>query len=261
MIKGFDVANPDDVYTGEDDPKHLRGAQPTPAESEAWRRPKHPSKPDLKLLDSYPIRPDLDATTDGGAYIVSKFQGNPTSVNAEHDARMDMGLIMPTEREGEDYDYEFYLPQDEETAKKLKRKYECIDEDEEPDAPSSQDGARSFRFQHHRTYDMGRQLTSVEQPYKEIALALHDPELEDPVSGSRLVKGAYYYPISMKMQLKPRRNRNLANLGSQKKAVDVEGDRPDEVNLLVRDADEEEVEKRKGHRVELLPGFGPTNGA
>ncbi|KAL9126894.1 MAG: hypothetical protein Q9217_004128 [Psora testacea] len=266
-IKGFDLANPDDVYVGQDDSTHLRGAQPAPAEIEAWRRPRHPTKPDLSLIDSYPVKPDLDATTDQGAYIISKFSGNPTNSNNEHDIRMDVGLLNPIEKAPEDYDYEFYLLEDVESAKQMKRKYDCIDEGQgdESNPHSNKDGVPAFRYRHHRTYDVGRQANSIDQPYKEVALALHDPELDRRTgkgdAGERLSKGAYYYPIALKMQLKPRRNRNLANLGLQRKAVDEETERPDEIDLVLREPNEIEVERRTSHREELMPEAVAMNGA
>ena len=267
IIKGFDLANPDDVYTGQDDATHLRGAQPTPAEIEAWKRPRHPTKPDLKLVDSYPVKPDLEATTDQGAFIISKFSGNPTNSITEHDIRMDVGLLNPLEKAPEDYDYEFYLPQEIETAKQIKRKYDCVSDGQE-DASNShlnKDGMPAFRYHHHRTYDISRQANSLDQPYKEVALALHDPELDrrkgNGGEGARLDKGAYYYPIALKMQLKPRRNKNLANLGLQRKDVDEQSERPDEIDLVLRAPNEEEVERRTSHREELMTQANATNGA
>ena len=111
---------------------------------------------------------------------------------------------------------------------------------------------------------MGRQVNALDQPYKEVALALYDPELDSQsqatAAGSRLDKGAYYYPIGVKMQLTPKRNKNLANLGLQKKAVDEELERPDEIDLVLQDPDEEEIEKRKGHRAELTADTVVING-
>ena len=264
VIKGFDLANPEDEYKGQDDSSHLRGAQSTPAEVEAWKRPRHPTKPDLKLLDSYPVKPDLDAITDQGAYIISKFAGNPTNSNNEHDIRMDVGLLNPIEKAAEEYDYEFYLPQEVDTARQIKRKFDCMDEEDDSHNHTNKDGVPAFRYQHHRTYDIGRQVNSLDQPYKEVALALYNPmlDLQSKATGarSRLDKGAYYYPIGIKMQLKPKRNKNLANLGLQKKAVDDEVERPDEIDLVLQDPDEDEIEKRKGHRAELMADKIAMNG-
>ena len=268
VIKGFDLANPDDVYMGQDDATHLKGAQSTAAEVEAWKRPRHPTKPDLRLLDSYPVKPDLEATTDSGAYILMKFAGNPTNSNHEHDARMDVGILNPVEKAGDEYDHEFYLPQPQ-AVRQIKRKYDYVDvddnDDDETNLHRNKDGVPAFRYQHHRTFDVARQVNTLDQPYKEVALALHDPNLDlqgDAVGpGSRLQKGAYYYPIGVKMQLKPRRNKNLANLGLQQKALENEGERPDEIDLVLQDPDEDETEKRRGHRGESTMGQIATNGA
>ena len=265
VIKGFDLANPDDVYMGQDDATHLKGAQSTPAEVEAWKRPRHPTKPDLKLVDSYPVKPDLDATTDQGAYIISKFAGNPTNSNHEHDARMDVGILNPIEKAGEEYDYAFYLPQELEAVRQIKQKYDCLDdEDDESNSHRNKDGIPAFRYQHHRTYDIGRQVNSLDQPYREVALALHNPDLHSQIdaagSSARLDQGAYYYPIGVKMQLKPKRNKNLANLGLHQKTLEDETERPDEIDLVMQDPDEDEIEKRRGHRGELLAEPIASNG-
>ncbi|KAG8529990.1 uncharacterized protein KY384_005472 [Bacidia gigantensis] len=258
VIKGFDIASPRDVYTGKDDTSHLRGAQPTPAEIEAWKRPRHPTNPELKLLDSYAIKPDADATTDQGAYIVTKFVGNPTNSSSAHDIRMDVGLLNPVERNGDAYDYEFYLPQEAETARRVKRKFEegSTDDDDKEEEQRDKDGNPLYKFHHHRTYDVGRQTNSLDQPYKEVVIALHDANQD-----ARLDTGAFYYPVGIKMQLKPRRNKNLANLGLTKEAADDETERPDEINLILRDPDDEEVEKRWGHRQELFSQAPAVNGS
>ena len=265
VIKGFDLAYPGDAYSGQDDAKHLKGAQPSSAETEAWNRPTHPRKPDLELLDSYALKPDLDAMPDQGAFIITKFSGAPSTSNNEHDIRMDVGLLNPMERPGEEYDYEFYLPQEQQTAKALKRRFDNIsDDDDVSDSQEMKDSKPMFKFQHQRTYDMGRQVNSLEQPYREVALALHDPSLDKRRNtgdtDSRLQKGAYYYPIGMKMQLKPKRNKNLANLGLGKLALEEDIERPDEINLMLRDPDEEEMEKRRGHRDELTVENAGLNG-
>ena len=264
VIKGFDIANPEDVYEGQDDTKHLQGAEATPAEIEAWKRPRHPTKPELKLLDSYPIKPDLDAMPDSGNYIITKFSGNPTSVTNQHDVRLDVALINPIEKLNEDYDYEFYVVPEAETVKDVKRKFNLVDHniDDTSHLEQSSDGDSAYKYHHHRTYELARQINSLEQPYKEVGLALHDPDdpLDTSSNQSRLSKGAYYYPIGMRMNLKPKRNKNLANLGLQQKAVEMEEERPDEINLILREPNEDESNQRKAHGSELMSQEKVTNG-
>lgn len=264
IVKGFDLANPDDVYTGPDNESNFRGAASTPAETEAWKRPKHPTKPDVRLLNSYPVEPDLDSTTDSGYYIITKFSGNPIPSATTHDIRLDVGTIVPQEQGAEEI-HEFYLPKDSDSARAVKRKYDGTDsaEDSGLNAHTNQAGTPAYRYQHHRSYEVGRQVMSVNHPYKEIALALHDSEA---VNGSgrvmdRLDKGAYYYPIGTKLQLKPKRNKNLAHLGLSSQAPDEStSERADEIDIVIREPDDDEVDHRAEHRQELMPKELVANG-
>ena len=264
VIKGFDLAHPDDVYQGQDDSRHLQGAQPTPAETEAWKRPRHPTKPGVKLVESYPLKPDLEAMPDSGTYLTTKFAGNPTTVSSQHDVRMDVGLLNPMEKSSEDYDYEFYLVEEAETVKSIKRKFDYVDDYDE--GSEMTDGTLPYSYHHHRTYELARQMAAPNHPYKEVGLALHDPAHDKRsrgrrvATGSSLDKAAYYYPIGMRLNLKAKRNKNLANLGLHQKALEDFGERPDEINLIVRDPDADESSQRKAHGDELLPKNAVTNG-
>lgn len=266
VVKGFDLANPEDAYTGPDSTSNIRGAVPTTAESEAWKRPRHPTRTDVKLLDTYPIKPDLDALTDSGAYMITKFTGNPTTITHTHDIRMDVGIIHPVEQPSGDYSYEFYLPKDVEVAKIIKRKFDVTDLGRDDPALCTNintNGDPTVRYDHHRTYDIGRQANAMDQLYKEVALALHDPELDMQRAGAhhngnanasdRLDKAAYYYPIGTKMQLRPRRNKNLVQLGLASQKLEESAEKPDAWDLAIRDPDEDELEQRASHRAELEP--------
>ena len=249
VIKGFDLANPDDAYTGSDNTSNIRGAIPTPAEKDAWNRPKHPSKPDVKLLDAYPLIPDLEAITDSGAYMVTKFTGNPTATTESRETRMDVGILYPREHASGTFEYDFFLPVDETAAVNVKRKLDVNDPDRDDSALQTNkaaDGSSTFRYPHIRTYEAIRRV-DTDQQYKEVALALHDPESEgtdaDPQDG-----GAYYYPIVTKLQLKPRRNKNLVQLGLASQVVDDENEKIDAMNVHVRIPEEVERNSRALHR-------------
>ena len=132
-IKGFDLAYPDDAYTGPDSSTAVRGADITPTEREAWANPVHPTRPVVTLLDSYPILPDLEGLPDTGSYVVMKFITNPVAASDRYDERLDVGLLRPMDQSIEaqrlleaqmaehandpsrpppmpQYDYEFFLP-------------------------------------------------------------------------------------------------------------------------------------------------------
>ena len=265
-VKGFDLANPQDVYTGPDTTINIRGDIPTPAETDAWKRPKHPSKPEVKLLDAYPLKPDLDAVTDSGAYMITKFAGNPTPATEARDIRMDVGLLYPRELAPDTYNYEFFLPANEVATKNVMRKLDVThDACDDPAlyTDKAPDGSGVFKFDFLRTYESGRGSSRGDQQYREIALALHDPQLDRQSASTEyaargndidpLDKGAYYYPVLSKVQLKPRRNKNLVQLGLASQATGDEIQKFDGIRLTVREPDEGETAKRATHREHVEP--------
>ena len=295
VIKGFDIANPEDAYKGPDTEQNIRGHAPTLAETEAWKNPQHPTNPKLKVLDSYPILPDHDAITDSVGYMVTKFAGNPSNATDSRDERMDVSLLHPIELSAEQqldyqakhaaheadpvhypapglpaFDYEFFLPSAEESTKNIKKKFNV--DDPERDDPELYKGTGknssqgSFRYNNVRIYETGLQSNNSNHQYQEVAIALHDPELEkgkastEPVEDidaaklDRHRKAAYYYPIVSKVQLKPRRSKHLAHLGTQAAAgnnTTDEANKIDAVDLVIRDLDEIELSKRASHKAEL----------
>ena len=288
-IKGFDIANPKDVYAGPDTKEKIRGAAVSPAEAEAWNKPKHPTKPELKLVGSYPIIPDLNAVTDSGAFMVTKFTANPTQSTNKRDTRMDVGLLHPMEMKpeveaeykakqaaheadpvhnpvpsGPEFSYEFFLPADENMADKIKKKLDVNDPDKDDASlytKHNADEIGSFRYDHVRIYDTARQSGNPNEPYKEIVLAIYDPELEEKAGKANLghdknssghqEKAAYYYPIAQKVQLKPRRNKNLAQLGLARGNTDDEDEKLDAVDVSITEPDEVEAARRAEHLAAL----------
>ncbi len=165
---------------------------------------------------------------------------------------------------GPDFSYQFFLPADEHTADKIKKKLDVDNPDKDNAAlytKKNADGAGSFRYDHVRIYDTARQSGNPNQPYKDIALALHDPELEDKIASTNLgqtkkssgsqEKAAYYYPIAQMLQLKPRRNQNLAQLGLAGKHADDEDEKLDAVDVVVTEPDEVEAARRAEHLAAL----------
>ena len=291
-IKGFDIANPKDTYTGPDTKENIRGINPSPAELEAWNTPKHLSKPELKVLDTYEFKPDLDAITDSSTYMIAKFASNPTQSTDTRDTRMDVGILQPMDLSQDAqadfaakvaahsadparvphpgpamYSYHFFLAADESTAANMKRKLDIDNLDW--DSPTlttkkNQVDHDSFRLNHVRTYDTGRFAILTEHPYKEVALAIHDPSFDEKMaevglaenssSSGRLGKAAYYYPVAQKLQLKPRRNKNLALGHGINHAIRIDEDddnKVDAIDLQIRDPDETEEAKRSEHRRDL----------
>jgi RNA polymerase II-associated factor 1 len=274
VIKGFDIAHPDYAYKGPDGSENMRGAQATPAEIDAWNNPVHPSKPQLKAVDTFPLLPDFEAATDDGQYMVTKFHGQPTDVTDRHDPRMDACLIRALEIEDQifsvyqeqqaaheadpasypepikpTFDYEFFLPPDEHTAQNYKRKIDL--EDPDHDDPSLYTHRSSqitrendcFRYDKIREYETGHYADNTAHPYQEVALVFWDPK---GMGKSRLKKGAYVYPTGSRVQLKPRRT-HIVGRADEREKIDV-------ANVSVRDANEVEITARKGHGIGA--GFG-----
>ncbi|KAI9867036.1 MAG: hypothetical protein M1813_000434 [Trichoglossum hirsutum] len=277
IIKGFDIAYPDETYKGPDTANNLRGLAPTQADIEAWRNPKHPSRPEVKLLDSYSILPDLDAFPDTGGYMLMKFATNPVASTDAYDERLDVGLLRPLDprpviqaimQESRElyaadpknnpvpgpppFDYEYFLPPDRKAVQGIKRKFHVNDSgnnllDLYTNA-NPQTGERFFRFNRIRAYETAQVSGSAESKYDEVALALYDPDLEDdkPTAKRRKQKGAYYYPILQKSQIRPRRAVNTSRLGTivAKKEEEMYADRVDYLDVIVRDPNTEEVKRR-----------------
>ncbi|KAI9844283.1 MAG: hypothetical protein M1837_005693 [Sclerophora amabilis] len=278
IVKGFDIAYPSEAYTGPDTASNIQGHKPTAAEIEAWNNPQHPTKKNLKVLDSYPILPDLDAFPDSGGYMVMKFATNPLAAGDQYDTRLDVGLLRPLELRPEvqashdaskaahqadptkpppgppPFDYEFSIPPDQSTVKNIKKAFDVDDPDRDNpdlyDAINKETGDRSFRYSRVRAYETAITSGSFGQKYDEVALALHDPEDEVGLSvQGKKQKAAYYYPILQKSQIRPRRSmaQQLSMLGGRQ-AEETDENRVDYLDITIRDADEAEAARRAEHR-------------
>lgn len=284
VVKGFDIAYPEDAYKGPDSGANIRGAAPTQAELAAWNKPKHPTKPELTVLDSYPILPDFEAFSDAGGYMVMKFSTNPAQASDSYDTRLETGLLTPLDLRPEiqadqeakrlayeadpahnpppgapPFDYAYFLPVEEKSVPNIKRKFDPNDPQKDDQNlytskhKDTQEGY--FNYRRVRAYETGTASMNPDQRYGEVAMALYDPE--DGVGSyngkdeEALQKTAYYYPIISKTQLKPRRARNIAQLGMGRREEDEDPDQVDYLNVIVRDADESESSARASHRAEF----------
>lgn len=166
---------------------------------------KHPNKPDVTAVESYPILPDADIWPN--QYDLFRFSERPGDrpVDVE-DERLDCAILRPMKTEHDSF-LAYYLTQDDESAIKLKETrtsiapYE-VAEDQEPTL-----------FQFVRDYETIKVEQNIEN---EFLLVLWDgdgnapPKFEDMIAGSgesatRRDKGAYYKNIERKMLLKKKR--------------------------------------------------------
>lgn len=269
-MKGFDIAYPQDAHKGEDSAERLRGAAISNEEVKAWTTPKHPTNPNLQLLDSYPLLPDLEAIPQIGSYILLKFKANPVSASDKYDTRLDTAIFRPSvdpEKEAQyevkkaewtpesgnpkplqEYDYDYYLPGGGEAVRGIKRKLDINDpENDDPELYTDDlgDDQRAFKYPRVRTYETSAQNGDDENVYNDtVAIALHDPETDVgrvPGAHKRLTKGAYFYPISTKMVIKPKRK---AGVGMQP----GDEEKPDEINLTIREPDENDLGMIRYHQ-------------
>jgi RNA polymerase II-associated factor 1 len=278
IVKGFDIAYPQDAYKGEDTAENIRGATVTTEEMKAWANPKHPTNPQAQLLDSYPLLPDLEAIPQMGSYMMMRFTTNPVSSTDKYDTRLDTAIFRPSadpnkealyeQKKAEwtpesgrpkplpDYDYDYYLPGDENAVIGIKRKLDIND----PENDSAElytddlgDDQRAFKFPRIRTYETQHQTGDDENVYNDtVAIALHDPELavgHVPGTTKRLAKGAYFYPISTRMSIKPKRRTGMPMLSQ------TEEEKPDELNLTIREPDEEDIGRIRFHQATLDPSL------
>ncbi|KAF2761063.1 Paf1-domain-containing protein [Pseudovirgaria hyperparasitica] len=254
IYKGFDLAYPNEAYTGPDSTEKIRGAEISPEERSAWKFPVHPSKPDVKVVDSYPILPDMDAFADAPGYSVMKFVSAPVDKQDKYDRRLDTCVFRPLvdpvrqqEYEAQraidpsaappKFDYELYLPQSESVGN-IKRKFNVLDpgnnDDDLYDEQTRNTDTPHFRFDKVRTYETFQHSETSGLYSEHVAVALHDAP-----AGSKKQKAAYIYPILNRTIIRPRRKVNRPGPSEEQE------DSADVIQLTVRDLDEEEVNERE----------------
>ncbi|KAJ4304975.1 hypothetical protein N0V90_000503 [Kalmusia sp. IMI 367209] len=237
ILKGFNLAYPEDAYTGPDSVENLRAADIEPEEKRAWKNPKHPRNDKLELVGSYPLLPDWDAIPDTGGYALFKFGAAPIKdPESGYDPRIDVALLRLAGETVEDRDrhaqeqeqkkqdptlptplpwfhYELFLPSDRSKIAGIKRNLTTND----PDSPSlpfeeavDEDGRprKFFKYENIRTYETQHQASNIDDRYGDsLAVALHDPELhpEESLRDTKLQKAAYFYPVAQKTHIRGRR--------------------------------------------------------
>jgi hypothetical protein len=288
ILKGFDLAYPEDAYRGADDATNIKGADITHQEKEAWAKPRHPHKPELKLLDSYPLLPDWDAypaaSADGPmGFATFKFLSNPVSTQDKYDERLDVSLLefktIPEDEQEKaklheaafakdpvnnkryipKVDYVFYMPESGASVRGVKRKFDMSDPDRDDDAlygngavdgEDDDDGLglgdekTAFRYNNVRMYETSQQQGNREDLFNVVALALHDPELENP-DGDRLQKAAYFYPIMQRSQIRQKVRKNSIVMTGRRDEAEGQGEHIDAMDLMVRDPTAEEMDELK----------------
>lgn len=270
IIKGFDIAYPQEAYTGPDTTTSIRGAEASSVEKNAWMFPRHPSKADVKLIDSYPLLPDLEAftATENGAYQVFKFNTCPLPSMEKYDERLDVALLYPNadirpEKRAEyeaqrlahetnpnqpeplpQVDYDLFLPRAN-SVLGIKRKYNVMDPENDDDMlydEATKDSEKpAFQYERLRKYETYQQTYDPDVFGDTVALALHDGEPEQEQSDHRQ-KAAYLYPISQRIFVRPFRN---VGQGVKMSQPDPDEEKIDLIDAVVGPPEEEDIALRE----------------
>jgi RNA polymerase II-associated factor 1 len=246
VMKGFEVANPnpDDPSTGS---TFAQGDKAAANAERNWKELKHPNKPTVKAVETFPLLPHLDGTSDTGGYMVFKFTTSPTDEGkiGKRDDRIDMSLFQPVEppdqEDGaEDEDrkecFDFYIPDSEAAAASVKRKF-ADEEIYRPDEEFRYTYLRRYETKSHQPYHNG-----LDQQPEEVAIIFHSGDETQP-------RGAYFYPILTRYVIRPKRKTKMMgmmmNSQSQRDYYDDDEEPPAEaLKLRIREMDGAEKRRR-----------------
>ena len=271
IVKGFNLAYPQDTYTGEDSEKNLRGAPISDQERQAWKDPKHPTKSGVKLLDSYPILPDLDAFPDTGNYVLLKYQTNPSDISTHYDPRLDVALIRAIQHNAQEeaafeekqalaktdptrppplpeFRYDILIPENTDSVSAIKRKFDVADPDNDSpdlyDHENAESQRPAFRYKRLRQYETYQQAGNPDAAWNDsVALMLNDGK-----DGSRLSKGAYLYPIVQRTSIRPVRPTKVGGLARGRGTQEEEEQIIHGMEVCVRALNENEEERINEYR-------------
>ncbi|KAI1365219.1 RNA polymerase II-associated [Xylaria arbuscula] len=220
-------------------------------------RVKHPTKRSLKLVDSYPMIPDLEAFPDYGGYFTIKFTNNPVPASGVYDKRLLNAVIKPGtlpeevetsfklakqahERDPENnpkptnpQTYNYFLSDSLETSEKFDERFDTLNPERDNDelyTSRNSDGHGCFQFRFVRTYETKDEveLDNATKYDEELLIAFNNDEMVDQ-------KAVYYSPVMHRVIMRPQRSKTIhRNAGL---AEDVE-EIPDRLAVTVSDYDE-----------------------
>ena len=196
------------------------------------RNVQHPSKRNLKLVDAFPLFPDLHSFPDAGGYVTIKFTTNPVLPSTVYDSRLESSLLLPMPASDEEeaakaaateayerdpernpppdntIEYEYFMTETSPEANKFKRKFDTLNPDNEDEDlythKGGDKGEGCFRFKRVRAYESQAHVGSQAGKYDdEVVIAIHDGS-----DGLRSA-GAYYYPLVQKISIRPQRQKNI----------------------------------------------------
>jgi RNA polymerase II-associated factor 1 len=278
--KSFNLAFPADAQKGPGTTSRPRGGEITRAEKEAWERPRHPTHPDLTVIDTYPIVPDIQALGDSGVYMLLKYHNNPSDRRDAYDERFDVALLHPmppTDAQKEKYkmdteqyvkdpinhnkpifftNFNVFLPAGEpdDTIPRIKRKLDVFSDGNDDPAlythTSEVDPTDDvFRYEPLRVYETYQQTANPDDFWNDsVAMALHDGE-------TRGQKVAFVYPLLQKTFIRKDLSRIKTGDAKRRRVSPA----PDEESVDVMEVTVGEFNDVERERVgTVVKGYDPT---
>lgn len=224
-------------------------------------RVKHPSKRNLKVVDAFPVLPDLEAFPDSGAYVTVKFNTNPVNSSDAYDTRLLSGIFKPIERtaaEEQMYEtakaawerdpvnvpkpsqmmnYDFFLPADARTGENFRARFDV--DNPGRDSSSLYTTAEGFRFPRVRAYETAqeKEMDHDNKYDEEVILAFRDDESETKGrADDSAYKAVYYYPVMQRTTIRSQRTKNIARTIG---IADEEETHLDELHVRIDEPSEE----------------------
>ncbi|KAI2466033.1 RNA polymerase II-associated [Annulohypoxylon bovei var. microspora] len=224
-------------------------------------RVKHPTNRNAKLVDAFPLVPDLDAFPDSGAYVTFKFTHNPLAPTRSYDRRLLSGILKPLSRSEADeaafamavqaherdpqrvpkpqnlMDYDFFLNDSADTSERFRQKFDIENPDHDDDSlyTHKSGGKPAFQFPRVRTYETAQELELNNQTKydEEVVLAFNDDETTDQ-------KAAFYYPVMQRSVIKPQRAKKIARtIGMVPDGVDLDERNVDQLDVAIEDPNDD----------------------
>lgn len=202
-------------------------------------RVRHPSKRNLKVVDAFPVLPDLDAFPDSGAYVTVKFSTNPVHAGDSYDTRLLSGIFKPIERTAAEeqlyeaakaawerdpslpkpsqmMNYDFFLPADTRTGENFRARFDVDNPGRDDRALyTSAESGGCFRFPRVRAYETAqeKEMDHDNKYDEEVILAFRDDETRARAGADDLdsaQKAVYYYPVMQRTTIRNQRTKNIA---------------------------------------------------
>ncbi|KAI0911478.1 RNA polymerase II-associated [Ustulina deusta] len=220
-------------------------------------RVRHPTKRHLKLVDSYPMVPDLEAFPDYGGYFTIKFTNNPVPASGFYDKRLLNAVIKPGtlpeevettfkhakqahERDPDNnpkptnpQTYNYFLSDSLETSEKFNQRFDTLNPDHDDDdlyTSKNSEGHGCFQFRFVRTYETKDEieLDNATKYDEELLIAFNNDQMIDQ-------KAVYYSPVIHRVVMRPQRSKTIyRNAGL---AEDIE-EIPDRIAVTVNNYDD-----------------------